>query len=362
MTRRMRLSMLMLATVAGRAVAQRPADHVVLVTIDGLRARDLFGGADSAVVANHRLSGIDDTAAFRTRYVRNTEAERRRAVMPFFWDSLVPQGFIVGAPGTASVRSTNGHKFSAPGYQEIYTGAPQADVTSNDNKGYPHRTIFDVVRDAAGTRRTDVAAFVSWDVQGRLVSNRPGAVVVNAANEPFPQESRVERVAILEQVESRIFHVDGRSMRHDAITHALALDYLTRYRPMLLHIGYGETDVEAHERRYDRLFDMMRATDDMLRELWTSIQRDPQLRNRTALLITTDHGRGATPANWSDHGNDVPGADSIWIAGIGAGIAARGDIRDLPATQSQVGPTALALLGLAPSQLGPGAAGAMKLK
>jgi hypothetical protein len=66
-----------------------------------------------------------------------------------------------------------------------------ADVTSNDDRRYAHRTIFDVVRDRLATKHTDVAAFTSWAVQGRLVSNRPEAVVVSASFEPLPPESRV---------------------------------------------------------------------------------------------------------------------------------------------------------------------------
>ena len=337
------------------ATAQRPAEHVILVTIDGLRAQDLFTGPDSTIMASRQASGIADTAEFRKTYWRSTAVDRRRNAMPFFWDSLVPRGVITGLPGGASVRSTNGHKFSAPGYQEIYTGAPQPDVTSNDDRRYDHRTIFDVVRDRLATKHTDVAAFVSWSVQGRLVSARPDAVVVNVANEPFPPESRVAPVAVLETVESRIHHSDGVEMRHDAITDALAIDYLTRYHPRLLHIGLGETDIEAHNRRYDRLFDLLRSTDAMLRELWRAIEADPQLRGRTAIVITTDHGRGATPTNWTDHGDKVDAADRIWIAAVGAGVPARG-LLDVAATQSQVGPTVLALLGLAPSELGPTAA------
>ncbi len=344
-----------LVALALPLAAQRPAQHVVLVTIDGLRAQDLFHGPDPAIMASRRASGIDDTAAFRKAYWRGSPLARRRNVMPFFWDTLVARGIIIGEPGGSPVRSTNGLKFSAPGYQEIYTGAPEADVITNDDRRYDHRTIYDVDRDRLARRRTDVAAFVSWSVQGRLVSNRPDAVVVNAANEPFPAESRTASMAILESVEMQIHHSDGVEMRNDAITAALAVDYLSRYHPILLHVGLGETDVEAHNRRYDRLFDLLRSTDGMLSQLWHAIEADPVLRGHTTIVLTADHGRGATPTDWTDHGRNVEGADQIWIAASGAGVMAQGVV-DLAATQSQVGPTVLALLGLSPTELGAGAA------
>jgi hypothetical protein len=340
--------------------AQRPAEHVVLVTIDGLRPQELFTGADSAITFDRKASGIDDTTAFRRSWWRATAVERRRAVLPFFWDSLVPQGILIGEPGTAPVTVTNGLKFSAPGYQEIYTGKAEADVTSNADRRYDHRTIFDVVRDRLATARTDVAAFVSWDVQGRLVSSRPDAVVVSAAVEPLPPESRVGAGAVLGPIQAWIHNNDGVSMRFDGITHALAVDYLVRYHPRLLHIGLGETDTDAHERRYDRLFDILHDTDAMLRMLWDAIQADPELRGRTAIVLTADHGRGPTPRDWTDHGREVPDAEHIWIAAVGAGIVSRGPVHDVAATQSQVGPTVLALLGLDPAELGSGTANPLR--
>lgn len=341
--------------VALPLTAQRPAEHVVYVTLDGVRPEDLFGGADSLILFDRQASGIDDTAATRRRFWRPTAEARRRALMPFLWDSLVPRGVLVGALDGAPVTITNGLKFSAPGYLEMYSGKAQPSVTSNDDRRYPIRTIFDVVRDRLAVTRTDVAAFTSWEVQGRLVSQDPGAVVVSASFEPLPPEVRVGPGALIELLQRRVAH-DDRTLRFDGFTQALAMDYLLRYHPRLLHIGHGETDVDAHARRYDRYLAMMQESDAMLRELWLAIQADPILRNRTALVVTTDHGRGRTGSDWTSHGKDVAGAEHIWLFSVGAGIAPRGVVRDVPTTQSQVGPTILALLGLDPRDLGPGTA------
>ena len=145
-------------------------------------------------------------------------------------------------------------------------------------------------------------------------------------------------------------------MRFDGFTHALAMDYLLRYRPRLLHIAYGETDSDAHARRYDRYLAMLQESDAMLRELWQAIEGDSLLRGRTTLLITTDHGRGRTGQDWTSHGKDVVGAEHIWVLAIGAGVPARGVVTTTPTTQAQVAPTVLALLGLDWRALGPGVA------
>lgn len=349
------LTFLALLTSALPSAAQRPAEHVVYVTLDGVRPEDLFGGADSLILFDRKAGGVEDTAASRRRFWRSSAVERRRALMPFLWDSLVPRGVLVGALDGASVTITNGLKFSAPGYLEMYSGKAQPSVTSNDDRRYPIRTIFDVVRERLAATRTDVAAFTSWDVQGRLVSQDPDAVVVSASFEPLPPEVRVGPGSVIEQLQRRVAH-DDRSMRFDGFTQALAMDYLLRYHPRLLHIGHGETDVDAHARRYDRYLAMMQESDAMLRELWQAIQSDPLLRGRTALIVTTDHGRGRTGADWTSHGKEVVGAEHIWVFAVGAGVASRGVVRDAPTTQSQVGPTILALLGLDHRSLGPGVA------
>lgn len=351
-----RLALLLaLGLAAAPLAAQRPANHVIFITLDGVRPEDLFGGADSLVLFDKKASGIVDTTATRGRFWRGSVAERRRVLMPFFWDSLVPQGALVGRLDGAPTTITNGLKFSAPGYQELFTGKAQPDVTSNDDRRYAHRTIFDVVRDRLATKHTDVAAFTSWAVQGRLVSNRPEAVVVSASFEPLPPESRVGAGAVIEPLQRRIIYPDV-AMRLDGFTHALAADYLVRYHPRLLHIGHGETDEDAHARRYDRYLAAMHEADAMLRELWHTIQADPVLRGRTALVLTTDHGRGRTPADWTSHGKDVAGAEHIWVFAVGAGVAPRGVVTTIPTTQSQVGPTILALLGLDPRDLAADAA------
>ncbi|MES2307157.1 MAG: alkaline phosphatase family protein [Gemmatimonadota bacterium] len=342
------------------AQVRRPtvwADHVILITLDGVRHQDLFGGADSILMANPKSAGIADTADFRKRWWRATGEERRRLVMPFLWDSLVPRGMILGADPLNPTLSTNGLKFSAPGYQEIFTGKAQPDVTSNADRRYAHRTIFDVVR--AATPRTvpggatAVAAFVSWDVQGRLVSSDSGTAIVSAALEPLPTEARFGSGAVLEKLQGRIGYPDA-GMRYDAITHTLALEYLLRYHPRLLHIGLGETDEEAHHAQYPRLLNALHTADDQMRELWQAVQADPVLRNRTAIFITTDHGRGSTPADWSDHGQDVVGADRVWIVGVGVGVPTSGVVKGFGGHQGAVATTLLYLLGIDPSQLGEG--------
>lgn len=88
-------------------------------------------------------------------------------------------------------------------------------------------------------------------------------------------------------------------------------------------------------------------TDRYLQELWIWLQSQPQYRDRTTLIITTDHGRGNTPADWTDHGRDVEGAQNIWLAIVSPDDARRGEWHHAPTLQqNQVAATIAAALGL----------------
>ena len=80
------------------------------------------------------------------------------------------------------------------------------------------------------------------------------------------------------------------------------------------------------------------------KQLWERAQADPLTRGRTTLIVTTDHGRG-NGAQWTDHGEDILGAERIWTAIIGPDVPALGVRRDSPSTQSQIAATIAAALG-----------------
>ena len=79
----------------------------------------------------------------------------------------------------------------------------------------------------------------------------------------------------------------------------------------------GETDEWAHQRRYDLYLDAAWRNDRMIRRLWEAAQSTPEYANRTALIVTTDHGRGDKPEDWPDHGRETPASERIWIAVMG---------------------------------------------
>lgn len=333
-----------------------PRTHnVILVTLDGVRWQDLFGGMDSTIAAIDSNSGIWDTLRVRRRYWRPTVEERRHALMPFFWDSLVPHGILLGnRTGNSPVNTRNPHWFSAPGYLEILTGQFQPDVTTNDDRRYDHVTVLQYIQSKLGLNDRQVAAVTSWENFHSYVSSRPNLFYVNAGYEEVPDEVAVgPEFREINRNAMRTISLDE-SSRNDGATGAVALAYLRTWRPRMLYVSFGETDDWAHERRYDLVLDDLHALDDWFHELWTTLQGIPAYRGSTTIIITTDHGRGRTPRDWTDHGDDVAGAGEIWMAVIGPDTPDVGEARDTPqAWQADIAATLLQFFGLDPREFNP---------
>jgi len=350
---------LVLALLPASLTAQAGSPRsVVLVTIDGVRPAEFFGGMDPGIAASADASGIRDSAGVWQRYWRPDPVARRRAVMPFFWDSLAPRGLVLGDSAHGSrVRISNGQGFSAPGYVELLTGRAQPEVTSNRPVRYPHATVLQYARRALGLGPMQVATFASWSNLRYYAASVGGAVYVNAGFDTVPEPFTTPRLAELAALASTALPVWDDS-RLDAFTAGEALEYLRRHRPRLLYVSFNDTDDFAHLRRYDRVLDAMRHADDFLRVLWGTLASLPEYRGRTTLVITTDHGRGLTPEQWPSHGRDTEGSQGIWLAVIGPSTAARG-LGGGDATLAQVAATVLRCLGLDPAGFGEGAAPAV---
>ncbi len=329
------------------ATAEAADRNIILVTLDGVRIQELFAGMDPLIAANEADSGIYEIDVTRKRYWRATAKERREALMPFFWKTLAPAGMVLGNQVLGSkVTVRNPLWFSYPGYSEILTGEPQADVQSNDLVRYQHETVLDYIHRTLELKPTGVAQIGSWDGFKMAASQSDGTFFMNGAYDLVPAELSTPEMDTLGALRRQVMELWEES-GNDALTFRLGLAYLKQHQPRVLWLGLGQSDDWAHARRYDRLLDYLNLADDFLEELWQTVQSLDRYRDRTTLIVTTDHGRGRTPLDWVDHDAGIEGSQDIWLAIIGLDTPALGEVRSSSdVTQSDIAATMLQYLGL----------------
>ncbi|WP_416441359.1 alkaline phosphatase family protein [Leeuwenhoekiella sp. A16] len=308
--------------------AQNKEDQkVILITLDGFRWQELFTGADPQLISN--TDYVHDTTRLKTKFWRETEIERREALLPFIWNEVANLGEIHGNRNAGSkVTLTNGMRFSYPGYNEILTGKADDEHINSNNKIYnPNVTILEEYNNSF-KYKGKVAAFTSWDVFPYIINDKRSGVPVNAAFDSATNTPLSDREIFLNKLQKQIPSPWG-SVRLDAFTHNYALEYMQKNHPSLVYIAYGETDDFAHDGEYDAYLNSAHTTDAMLKELWNYVQADAFYKDNTTLIITTDHGRGTEPlATWKSHGSDIKGADQTWLIILGAGADQKGEIQN----------------------------------
>jgi len=326
------------------------ARNVILVTIDGLRWQEVFGGADERLMSDD--AGVKDVPATKQRFLRTDRKASRETLMPFFWSVIAPQGVVYGDPEhrSTAVLSNNLH-FSYPGYNELLTGVFDPRIDSNAKQYNENVTVLEWFNQKPEFNGR-VAAFCSWDVFPYIINDRRSGVVINAGWQPTatlldPNDETVtaahKQLVQLDQLSEQVPHV-WPGVRFDYFTFKATEIYLKAKRPRVLYLSLGEVDDWAHEGRYDLYLDSAQRSDHAIRELWETIQSIPQYKDRTTLIVTTDHGRGEGRNEWKSHSASIPGCEAIWIAMIGPQIAHHQPV-DSSVTQSQVASTVAACLG-----------------
>lgn len=335
----------MLLFVAIGAFAQKTPGNLVVVTLDGFRWQEMFGGVDSELMNSKDFTR--NVAAMKDQFWAETPEARREKLLPFFWTKLAKDGQIHGNRHLGSkVNNANSYWFSYPGYNEIFTGYPDTAVNSNDKIENKNVNVLEFINHQKAYAGR-VAAFTSWDVFPYILNEKRSGVLVNSAWEDLREGKMNDRIRHLNELQQEAPRLIG-GVRWDFLTWQMALEYLKANHPRVLYIGLDETDDFAHDGKYDFYIAAAHKTDQWLSELWAYLQKDPFYKGNTTLLITTDHGRGdADKATWRDHGTKVPDCNQIWFAAIGPKTPALGEIKtEEQLWQKQLAPTMARLLDL----------------
>ena len=339
------LSVISALCFSSLAIGQmKVSQNVVVVTMDGLRWQEIFGGADS-------LLTFDTAASYSTRYVQRkfwagSAEERRQKLMPFLWSVIVDKGIIHGNRNKGSkVNNANPYWFSYPGYNEIFTGYPDTAVNSNDKVPNKNENVFEYLHKQAAFKNK-VAVFGSWDVFASIFNEKRSGFLVNDGYRDLPGKLN-ERQQYLNKLQHQMPDLFHGGERLDVATFNIGFEYLKVNKPRIIHFGLGDTDEFAHAGLYDYYLDAAQKSDAWIKELWEYLQSQPQYANKTTLIITTDHGRGsAVDGKWKHHGSNIEGASEMWFAAIGPSVTAGGESsKDEQLHQGQIAATIAQVLG-----------------
>jgi hypothetical protein len=336
------LLFLLFPSVLSLSAQQAKTENIIIVTLDGFRWQEVFGGADDSLINNPKFSF--DTASLKQKFGAGSPEERRKKLLPFFWRTLATQGQLHGNRNLGSkVNVENRYWFSYPGYNEIFTGYPDTAVNSNDKNFNKNTTVLEFLN-----HQTDfsgkVAVFSSWDCFSAIFNQPRSKIFVSAGIDTLPFKG--SSFDLLNEMQQKSLPL-GNDVRPDVLTYFIAKEYLKEYKPKVLYIAFDETDDYAHGGRYDRYLNTAHIEDMWIGDLWNMIQQMPEYKNKTTLLVLCDHGRGdKVKKEWTSHGRKVEGSEQIWLGALGAGIKPMGEIRtEEQLYQAQIAQTIARLLG-----------------
>jgi hypothetical protein len=281
-----------------------PAPRVVLVTIDGARWQDVFGGGDPALADDGLLGAWGDPINLLPRL-----------------HGLAASGVAFGgdAEGCGNVRAHGTSNLSLPGYLEILGGR-----TTRCHWNGCGRTDLPSILDDADRGGIPSASIASWEVLERAASDGTSGVFVAAGARAWsplpPPQGKLETMLASA---SRLGPSPGPSRtayRPDSATRAIALEYLRSATPRLLHVGLGDTDEWAHRGNYVGYLRALHEADAFVGEIIDALQ-EQGTRDATTILVTTDHGRGR---DFREHGPSRPESGRVFLFAAGPRVAEPG--------------------------------------
>jgi len=300
-------------------------ENLVVVTLDGMRWQEIFRGIDLKNVLNKKFTRFP--LKLMNQYQTTTEKSSRERLMPFFWNTLVKNGQLYGNRSLHNyVDVSNPYRFSYPGYNELFTGFPDPKVDSNDNIPNKNDNVFEFINHL-NAFQNKVAVFATWEAIPFILNRDRSGLNINADRDEFtfggPKADELNRI------QKTIPRPLG--VRPDEITFAGAKAFLELKHPRVLYISLGETDEAAHMSKYDSYLNSAHKADQLIADLWNSLQSMKEYQGRTTLIIATDHGRGGWgKPNWTDHGDDDKGpileSSQIWLGFMGPDTPASGEV------------------------------------
>lgn len=299
---------------------------IIVITTDGYRWQEVFKGIDYDIL-KYKFYHNGDSLNIINKFGGINVEESRQKLMPFFWSVIKEKGQIHGNREKGSlVDNANPYWFSYPGYSELLTGQVDTAINSNEYMPNPNTNFFEYLN-TLPFYHDKIVAFGAWDAFKRILNEkRSGFPVINGVHiDSFLlKDSQYKLMADLMKDSYQPFGEEAL----DGFVKYMSLAYLKKYKPNAMYVSYGDTDELAHAGNYSEYLKAANRFDEYLQSIYNFVNSDPQYKNNTIILITTDHGRGdEIKTQWTSHGQKVNDSHQIWYAMIGAGVEPIGEIQ-----------------------------------
>lgn len=303
--------------------ALNPENKLFIITLDGFRWQEVFGGADPALIQD--AAQTPDYYVTKALYWDEDAKERRKRLLPFFWSVIADQGEIYGNRNYKNyVNVANPYALSYPGYSELLTGSVDYSIYRNERRKNRNPNILELLNKSE-TYSKKVAAFTSWDVFPFILDRHDKeSFVLNSGLEPIKDKELTPTQSLINKMQGEL---GEESTRYDELTYIACKEYILKKKPSVLLLGFSGTDNAGHDKRYDQYLQQANNADRMIGELWRLVQSMPEYAGKTTFLITSDHGRGRKKSNWYDHGFFVPGSSQSWYALLGNTVIPHGEMK-----------------------------------
>ncbi|MCX7833035.1 MAG: alkaline phosphatase family protein [Ignavibacteria bacterium] len=238
--------------------------------------------------------------ALQTQYIiianidglRNNEGfESQNKNLRYIWDSLRPQGSIYTNFYNTEITVTNA------GHSTIVTGSRQL-LLNNDEIPTLLRpkepTIGEYIRKYKGLDKNKVY-FISGKNQ---IWKYPVSLYPGFGSDYEPTITL--------------------SSRFDTNTYRTTIEILKNYHPVLTYIVFAEVDEAGHTGDSNYYWGSIRQVDSLIYKLWKYIQSDSIYKDKTTLIVTSDHGRHSNL--WQHHSDHCHGCRHILFLAIGPDI------------------------------------------
>jgi hypothetical protein len=323
------------------AQTKQKTENLVIVTMDGMRWQEVFGGVDEVLVNDSVFNR--DREGIKNKFWAATPEERRTKLFPFFWSEIAQHGQLYGnRKYDNKIDNSNPFWFSYPGYNEIFTGYPDTAVNSNDKIYNKNENVLEFLNRQKGFTGK-VAAFTTWDCFPYILNEPRSGIYVNSDVDTLDFNSpALKLINDMQFLTTRPIDV-----RPDIFTYMAGREYLKAYKPRVLYIAFDETDDFAHGGMYDQYIKSAYSQDQMIADLWKTLQSIPQYKGKTTLIVTCDHGRGdKEKSNCQHHGAKIEDAHEIWLAVMGPDTKPMGELKTSGQLyQRQIATTIAKLLG-----------------